>query len=92
MNDPKAIIQISADASTHGLVAVSLQKSTLGWRPVAYASRSLTDTEIQYAQIEKEALALTWACEKFSPYILGMAVQLETDPQTTCAFAELYPS
>ena len=50
-----------------------------GWRPVAYASRSMTDTETQYAQIEKEALALTWACEKFSPYILGMTVQLETD-------------
>ena len=50
-----------------------------GWRPVAYASRSMTDAETQYAQIEKEALALTWACEKFSPYILGMTVQLETD-------------
>jgi hypothetical protein len=46
---------------------------------VAFASRSLTETESRYAQIEKEALALTWACEKFSEYVLGRHIQLETD-------------
>ena len=39
----------------------------------------MTDTETHYAQIEKEALALTWACEKFSCYILGKHIVLETD-------------
>ena len=37
------------------------------------------ETESRYAQIEKEALALTWSCETFSRYILGKPVQLETD-------------
>ena len=46
---------------------------------MAFASRSLTDTERRYAQIEKEALALTWACERFSEYVLGKQIQLETD-------------
>ena len=46
------------------------------WRPVAFA---LTETETRYAQIEKEALALTWACEKFSDYILGKPILLETN-------------
>ena len=39
----------------------------------------MTDTEMRYAQIEKEALALTWACEKFSMYLIGNSFTLETD-------------
>ena len=31
------------------------------------------------AQIEKEALATTWVCEKFSTYILGSSFVIETD-------------
>jgi len=41
--------------------------------------RSLTDTKSRYAQIEKEALAATWAYEKFASYIQGKAITLETD-------------
>ena len=46
---------------------------------MAYASRSMTDTEMRYAQIEKEALVITWACEKFSNYLFGIKFKLETD-------------
>jgi hypothetical protein len=77
--DPLAITKISADASSYGLGAVLLQKSDGMWRPVSYASRSMSETEGRYAQIEKEALATTWACEKFSTYILGKHIELETD-------------
>ena len=63
--------KISADASAYGLGAVLLQRTDSDWKPVAYASRSLSETECRYAQIEKEALAITWACEKFSMYVLG---------------------
>lgn len=49
------------------------------WRPVAYASKILSETEKRYAQIEKEALALTWACEKFHEFIYGVHFKLETD-------------
>ena len=45
----------------------------------SYASRSLTEMEKNYAQIEKEALASTWACEQFSDYISGKSVTVETD-------------
>ena len=49
------------------------------WKPVVYASRAMTETERHYAQIEKEALATTWACDKFAPYILRKKVHVKTD-------------
>ena len=41
-------------------------------KPVCFASRALTDVEKRYAVIETEALAATWACDKFADYIVGM--------------------
>ena len=72
-------MKISADASSHVLGAVLLQETEDKWKPVAYASRSMSDTEKRYAQIEKEASSLTWACEKFQDYILGRNFHIETD-------------
>lgn len=70
-------VTLSADASQHGLGAVCLQDG----RPVAFASRALTDTEVRYAQIEKELLGLVFACVKFHDYIYGRPVTVETDHQ-----------
>ena len=39
----------------------------------------MTETERRYAQIEKETLTLTWACEWFSNYVLGQTLQIESD-------------
>ena len=77
--DIHAPTKISADASSYGIGAVLLQLVDKQWYPIAYASCVMTNTETRYAQIEKEALAITWACEKFSQYILGKRVLLETD-------------
>ena len=72
--------KICADASAYGLGAVLLQQQHDDeWKPVAFASRSMTETERRYSQIEKEALALVWACEKFADYVIGKAILLETD-------------
>ena len=75
---PDLPTKICADASTYGLGAVLLQEHN-EWKPVAFASRSMTDTEKRYSQIEKETLTLVWACEKFSDYVIGKSIQLETD-------------
>ena len=77
--DPAASTKVSADASSHGLGAVLLQRTDGSWRPVSYASRSMSETERRYAQIEKEALATTWACEKFANFLIGKHFLVETD-------------
>lgn len=48
-------------------------------QPVAYGSRSLTDTQKRYAQIEKELLAIVYGCEKLKQYLYGKQVQVESD-------------
>ncbi|CAL8134117.1 unnamed protein product [Orchesella dallaii] len=71
---------VSSDASSYGVGAVLKQKQMDGtWRPVSYASRTLSKTEQGYAQIEKEALGITWACERFRDLIYGKQFRIETD-------------
>ncbi|XP_060798261.1 uncharacterized protein K02A2.6-like [Neoarius graeffei] len=77
--DPNREIKVSADASSYGLGGVLLQEWEDVWKPVAYVSRSLTQTEQRYAQVEKEALGLTWACERFRNFLIGKHFLLETD-------------
>ena len=68
--DVKKSVEIQCDASQHGLGAVLIQYG----QPVAYSSRSLTDVEGRYAQIEKEMLSIVHACRKFHPYIFRKEV------------------
>jgi len=62
-------------ASEYGIGSTLLQDG----RPIAFASRVLTDTESRYAQIEKEMLALTYGLEKFNQYTYGRHVAVTTD-------------
>ena len=69
---------IQCDASQSGLGAALMQNG----QPVAYSSRALTPAETRYAQIEKELLAIVWACDRFEAYIYGrQMVHVETDHQ-----------
>ena len=69
--DLRAKHRVSADSSKNALGAVLLQlNSSAEWQPVEFASRKMTEAETRYAMVEKEALALTWACEKFD-YLVG---------------------
>ena len=71
---------VSSDASSFGLGAVLMQKQPSGeMRPVAYTSISMTETERRYAQIDKEALAITWGLEHWAEFLIGMKFNVETD-------------
>lgn len=77
--DASCQTKLSTDVSSYGLGAVLLQNHDDQWRPVAYASRAMSPTEQRYAQIEKEALGITWATESFADYLIGLKFHIETD-------------
>ena len=78
--NPNRSTMISSDASSYGIGGVLMQKDDEGWKPVFYTSRAMTSTEQRYAQVEKEALAMTWVCERFSDFLVGMKeFTIETD-------------
>ena len=70
----KAVI-IETDASLKGLGAVLIQDG----KPVKFLSKSLTTTESDYSNIEREMLAVLFACEKLHTYIFGRVVTIHTD-------------
>lgn len=86
--DEKRKTKISADTSKSGLGAVLLQEYSKRWRPVAYTSRALSLAECNYSQIEKEVLALSFACEKFHVFIYGKTVWAETDHKPLVTIAK----
>ena len=76
---------LTVDASPVGLGAILSQEDPLdgsNTRVVQYASRSLSDTERRYHQIEKEALAVIWAMEHFHNYIYGRPLEVVSDNTT----------
>lgn len=70
---------LTTDASDVAIGAVLSQGSIGSDRPIAYASRTLTDTEKRYSTIERELLAVIWAVKHFRPYLYGHKFDIYTD-------------
>ena len=69
-------IVLQTDASQYGVGAAIIQDG----KPVAYASRAMTSAERNYAQIEKELLAVVVAVKKFDCFLFGHAdITVHTD-------------
>lgn len=73
--DVNAEVTLSVDASSKAFGAVLLQNN----KPIAYASKSLSKAQENYPQIEKEAAAMRYACNKFHVYVYGKTLTIETD-------------
>lgn len=76
--DPEKEVTLQVDASKNGLGATIMQEG----RPVAYASKLLSDTEKNYAQIEKELYAVLYGCKRFHEYLYRRHVTVESDHKT----------
>lgn len=70
---------LTTDASNVALGAVLSQGQVGSDQPVAYASRTLSDTESRYSTIERELLAIIWAVKQFRPYLYGKKFYIYTD-------------
>lgn len=70
---------LTTDASNYAVGAVLSQGKIGSDKPIAFASRTLNKSEENYSAIEKELLAIVWACKYFRPYLYGRKFTLYTD-------------
>ena len=71
--DPQKPLVVVADSSAYGIGAVLCHLIDKEERPICFASRTLSSAERNYAQLEKEALAIVFALRKFHYYLWGQA-------------------
>ncbi|MES9883587.1 MAG: RNase H-like domain-containing protein [Sedimenticola sp.] len=73
--DPKKPLTLQTDASKHGIGFTLMQDG----RPIAYGSKSLTSSQMAFAQIEKELLSIVVGFKHFHNYCYGRHVNVQND-------------
>ena len=77
--DPEKPFVLRTDASDYGIGAVLMQEHEGKLFPICYASKKLSDTELNYSTIEKECLAVVWGIKRFHMYLYGVRFVPQTD-------------
>ena len=73
--NPSLPVTIQVDAFQVRLGTALLQNG----KPMAFASKALTETECRYANIEREMLAVVFRAERFHAYVYGWSFTIESD-------------
>ncbi|GJR46409.1 reverse transcriptase domain-containing protein [Tanacetum coccineum] len=71
--------EIMCDASDYAIGAVLGQRIEKHFRPIHYASKTMTEAETNYITTEKEMLAVVYAFEKFRSYLIMNKSVVYTD-------------
>lgn len=78
--NPSLPLTLATDASSYGIAAILSHEFPNGdSRSIAYASRTLSPSEKNYSQIDKESLAIVYGVKKFHQYSFGISFLLITD-------------
>ena len=78
--DPEKPLVFSCDTSPYGVGAVlSHCMEDRSEQPIAYASRTLSTTEIMYAQLDKEALSIVFGVKLFHQFLCGHKFTIFSD-------------
>ena len=74
--------ELMYDASDHSIGAMLGQKKDNIFHSIYYASKTLTQTQINYTTTEKELLAVVFTFDQFRAYSVGTKVTVYTDHAT----------
>uniref|UniRef100_A0A0A9YJ44 RNA-directed DNA polymerase n=1 Tax=Lygus hesperus TaxID=30085 RepID=A0A0A9YJ44_LYGHE len=77
--DFSKLFHLTTDASNVAIGAVLSQTTNGADLPIAYASRTLCDSERRLSTIERELLAVVWGVQYFRPYLFGRKFKIHTD-------------
>ena len=67
------------DASDYAMGAVLGQTKDKKHHAIAYASKTLTEPQLNYATTKKDLLVVVFATDKFRSYLVGAKVTVYTD-------------
>lgn len=71
--------EITCDASDYAIGAILRQRTDKELHAIYYASRTLDQTQMNYATIEKYLLTVVFALDKFRSYLVGAKIIIYTD-------------
>ena len=80
---------IQTDASNNAIGAVLLQLADNLYKPIAFASRKLSETEKRYSATERELLGIVYAYEQFHSHVYGRHIKFYTDHEPLVTMCKL---
>nr|VZI22679.1 unnamed protein product [Spirometra erinaceieuropaei] len=79
-DDPEKPTILKFDASPYGVGEVLMHRMPSGAdMPIAFASRTISQAETNYSQLDKEALAIMFGLHRFHLYLFGQPFEIHTD-------------